>query len=111
VRYCPEAVFLADLRSVVTRVWVSDDFAGIFERGQASPDQLVHAKLFRASNFDHAIYRLTYCNPTHGTRDIVGGHRLEKHWGQMDLVADHGDVGKALEELEELRRMHDGVRD
>ena len=30
--------FLAEFRSRVTRVWISDDFAGIFERGQAPPD-------------------------------------------------------------------------
>src|ERR1700674_3336989 len=30
--------FLADFRSGVTRVWISDDFAGIFERGQAPSD-------------------------------------------------------------------------
>src|SRR5262249_24905640 len=29
----------------------------------------------------------------------------------MHLTADDGNVGKALEELEELRRMHDGVGD
>src|SRR5580704_3882384 len=35
---------LADFRSVVTRVWVSDDFAGIFERGHPPPDEFIHAK-------------------------------------------------------------------
>ena len=30
--------FLAEFRSRVTRVWISDDFAGIFERGQTPPD-------------------------------------------------------------------------
>src|SRR5215472_1398888 len=103
--------FLADFRSRVTSIWISDDFAGIFERGQAAPDQFIHAKLFRPCNFDDAVYRLTYCNPAHGGRDIVGGHRLEKHMWQMHLVADHGNVGEALKELEELRRMHDGVGD
>src|SRR5712692_6981642 len=29
---------LADFRPRVTRIWVSDDFAGIFECGQAPPD-------------------------------------------------------------------------
>jgi hypothetical protein len=29
----------------------------------------------------------------------------------MHLVANHGNIGQALEELEELRRMHDGVGD
>ena len=43
-------------------------------------------------------------------RDIVGGHRLEKHMWQTHLVADGGDIGKALEKLKELRRMHDRIR-
>src|SRR5438128_6925659 len=30
--------FLADFRSIVTGVWISDDFAGVFQRGQAPPD-------------------------------------------------------------------------
>src|SRR5580704_7191912 len=30
--------FLANFRSRVTRVWIGDDFAEIFERGQAPPD-------------------------------------------------------------------------
>src|SRR5712692_6664982 len=102
---------LADFRSRVTRVWISDDFAGIFERGQTPPHQVIHAKLFRASNFDDAVYRLTHCNLAYGTRDIVGGHRLEKHRWQTHLAAADGNVSETLEELEELRRMHDGVRD
>src|SRR5216684_322675 len=43
-------------------------------------------------------------------RDIVGSHRLEKHMWQTHLVAVRGNVGEAFEELEELRRMHDRVR-
>src|SRR5512135_2848167 len=35
---------LANSRSAVARVWVSDDFAGIFECGQASPDQFIQAE-------------------------------------------------------------------
>src|SRR5882762_3339098 len=102
---------LADFRSRVTRVWISDNFARIFERGQAPPDEFIQAKLFRASNLDDAVYRRAYCNSSHGTRDIVGSHRLEEHRRQMHLVAVDGNVGKALEELEELRRVHDGVGD
>src|SRR5437899_1107629 len=102
---------LADFRSRVTRVWISDDFARIFEQGQAPPYQFIQAKLFRASNFDSAIYRRAYRDPSYGTRDVVGSHRLEKHMWQMHLFAVERNVGKALEELEELRRMHDGVGD
>jgi hypothetical protein len=101
----------AQSRSRVKRVRVSDDFAGIVERGQAPPDQVIDAKLFRAANFDYAVYRLTYGNPAHATRNIVGGHRLEKHMWQMHLIADHRNVGQAFEELEKLRRTHYGVGD
>jgi len=41
--------FLADFRSRVTRAWISDDFAGIFERGQAPPHEIIHAKLGRVA--------------------------------------------------------------
>src|SRR5262245_55134081 len=67
-------------------------------------------KLFRASYFDSPVYRRTYCDPAYLTRDIVGSHRLEKHRWQMHLAAFDGNVGELLEELEELRRMHDRVR-
>jgi len=61
---------LADLRSVVKRLWVGDDFAGIFERGQAPPDEFIQAKLFRPSNFDDGVYRRPYCDRT---IDVPGG--------------------------------------
>jgi hypothetical protein len=44
-------------------------------------------------------------------RYVVAGHRLEKHRRQMHLVVDHGNIGQGLEELEELRRAHNGVGD
>src|SRR5579872_179759 len=100
---------LAEFRSRVTRVGISNDFAEIFERGQAPPDELIQAKLFGASNFDNAVYRRAYRDSGHATGDIVGSHGLKKHMGQMHLVANHGNIGKPLEELEELRRVHDGV--
>src|SRR6266851_199862 len=101
---------LAEFCPSVKRFRISDDFAGIFERGQAPPDKFIDAKLFRASNFDDIVYRRAYCNSSHGARDIVGSHRLEKHMWQTHLVAVRGNVGEAFEELEELRRMHDRVR-
>src|SRR5207247_381014 len=97
------------LRTGVTRFRVSDNLARIFQYGQSLPDQFVHAKLFRACDFDNAIYRRTYCDPGYATRDIVGSHRLEKYRWQTHLVAVEGNVGEAFEELEELRRMDDRV--
>jgi hypothetical protein len=37
---------------------IARNFAGIFQRGQPPLDQFIHAELFRASNFDDAVYRL-----------------------------------------------------
>src|SRR5260370_8303338 len=34
----PNQCFLANFASRVTRVWIADDFAGIFHRGQPPPD-------------------------------------------------------------------------
>ena len=55
--------FFTDFRSRVTGVWISHDFAGIFEWDQAPPDEFIQAKLFRASNFDSAIYRRAHRDP------------------------------------------------
>src|SRR5690242_20584730 len=87
---------LADFRSTVTGVWISDHFPGIFEGAQASPNEFIHAKLLRPRDFDNAVYWLTYCHSGHATCDIVGGHRLEKHRRQMHLVANHGNIGKTF---------------
>src|SRR5256885_4409917 len=98
---------LADFRSRVTRVWISDDFARIFEQGQAPPYQFIQAKLFRASNFDSAIYRRAYRDPSYRTRDIVGSHRLGKHTWQKHPFAVGRKIGQGPEGIEEPRRMHE----
>src|SRR5216683_5423689 len=54
---------LADFRPRVKCVWVSDNFAGIFECGQAPPYEFIQATLFRAPNFDDAVYRRAYRDP------------------------------------------------
>src|SRR5262249_38856023 len=99
------------LRPGITRFRVSDDLARIFECGQSLLNQLIQAKLFRASDFDGAVYRRTFCDPANRARDIVGSHRLKKHGWHTHLLAVEGNVGELLEELEELRRMHNRVRD
>ncbi len=42
--------FLTDLCPRVKRLWVRDDFAGIFECGQAPPNEIIQAKLFRPAH-------------------------------------------------------------
>ena len=84
-RFAKSGIFAGDQRALtkfragVSGVLVNDDFARIFECGQAPLDEFIHAKLLRPSNFDDAIYWLTYCNPGHTTCNVVSGHRLEKH--------------------------------
>jgi len=71
---------------------------------------LSNAKLFRPRYFDSAIERRAYRDPGYATRDIVDSHRLEKHRRQMHFVANHGNIGKTLEGLKELGRLHDRIR-
>src|SRR5215470_3681195 len=68
--------FLSEPRSRIARVRVSDHFAGIFEGGQAPPNQFIQTKLFRPSNFDGAIYRRAHPDPAYGSCHIVSSHRL-----------------------------------
>ena len=102
---------LADFRSVVCGLWMRDDFARIFERSQPPAYQFIYTKLFRAADFDDAVYRLSDGNPGHAAGDIVGSHGLENHWRQMHFAVNHGNVGQTLEEFEELGCMHDGLGD
>ena len=50
-------------------------------------------------------------DPADRRGDVVGRHRLEEHRWHADGAAVGGVVGDALDELEELRRMDDRVRD
>src|SRR6185437_7570722 len=70
---------LADFRPRIKCIWVSNDFARIFECGQAPPNQIIHAKLFWSPYFNDAIHRRAYRDARYGTRHILSGHRLEKH--------------------------------
>jgi len=72
--------------------------------GPVRPGETVPGLLLRQCHLPR-----TYCDPAYGTRDIVGSHRLEEHRWQTHLAAVEGNVGEALEELEELRRTHDRV--
>ena len=92
-------------------MWIGDDFARIFQRGQVPPDKFIQAKLFRPAYFDDAIQRRADRDLAYGTRDIVGSHRLEKHRWQMHLSPSMEMSAKSLDELEELRRADDGVGD
>ena len=46
-----------------------------------------------------------------GLGDVGAGHRLDERRWQMHLVADRRGIRDRLDELEELRRMHDRVGD
>src|SRR5262249_16059590 len=54
--------------------------------------------------------RLADSNSAYRNGDILCGHWVEKRSWQTHLVAVGGSVGNALDELEELRRTHDRVR-
>src|SRR5215469_10489529 len=101
---------LADLRAGIERVRVDDDLSRIIERGQPQPDKFIHSELFRASNFDDTVDRLSDSHLPDRACDIVGSHRLKQCIGQTHLLAVERNVGELFEKFEELGRMHDRVR-
>src|SRR5262249_38632364 len=100
---------LTDLRAGIKHIRVGYHLASIIEMGQSPPDQFIDAKLFRPSNFDGAIDRLSDSHPAYSTRDIIGGHGLKHCIRQTHLLAVKRNVRKLFEKFEELGRAHDRI--
>src|SRR5690242_3148290 len=102
---------LAQLRTEVARVRVGDHFPGVVARTEPQSDEFVEAKLLRPRHFEDAVQRRSHRDPANRTRDVRGRDRLEQHGWDADPVPVGRLVRDALEELEELRRPDDRVRD
>ena len=102
---------LAQLRAEVARVRVGDHHARIAGVRETQSDEFVEAELLRPRDLDDAVHRSRHGDLRHRLRDIVRRHGLEQHGGDAHRVAVGGLVGDALDELEELRRADDRVRD
>ena len=90
---------------------VGDHLAGIAAGAEACADELIEPELVRPGDLDDAVHRLAHGDPAERARDIIGRDGLDERGRQPDRVAVGGVRGDAVEELEELRRTGDRVRD
>jgi hypothetical protein len=90
---------------------VLHDLARIVPCTEASFDERVEGDLFGASHLDGAVHRLADGDFSDRAGDVGGSHRLGEHMREVHRVAVGGGAGDALEELEELRRMDERIRD
>ena len=90
---------------------VGDHLAGIAAGAEARADELVEPELVGPGDLDDAVHRRAHGDPAERAGDVIGRHGLDEHGRQPDRVAVGGVRGDAVEELEELRRADDRVRD
>src|SRR5438132_2026805 len=113
----PNRVFSGDERpfgqhrAEVEGLRIGHYLARVVPRGEEMSDHFVKAELLGAADFDDAVDRGTDGGPRYGRGDIVRGDGLEQHWCQADGIAVGRGVRDVLDELEELRRVHDRVWD
>src|SRR5262249_22005377 len=96
---------------VVPRVRVNDNLAGVVARTEKLTDQFIETELLRTGQFGRAIERRGDGDSGDGLRDVISRHGLNECVRQTHLRSLGGLIGDALDELEELRRVNNRVRD
>src|SRR5258705_4598237 len=99
--FCPE----------VPRVRVNDNLAGVVARTEAPTDQFIEPELLGTGHFNGAIQWRAHGDPADGLGDVISRHRLNEYRRQPNRRSVSGFIGDARDELEELRRVDDRVRD
>ena len=102
---------LAELGPEVARVRVDDNLARVVARAEALADQLIETELLRASHFNGAVQWRAHGDPPDRLGDVISRHRLNEDRWQPNRRSVSRLIGDALDELEELRRVNDRVRD
>src|SRR5262245_56983206 len=102
---------LAELGSEVPRVRVNDNLAMVVARGEALADQFVETELLGTGHFGRAIQWRAHGNPGDSLGDVISRHGLNEYGWQPNRRSLRGFIGDARDELEELRRVNDRVRD
>jgi hypothetical protein len=92
-------------------VRVGDHVTWIVAYGEGSSDDFIETKLFRPCHFNRAVHWRSDGDPGNRARDVRSRHRLDQNGCKSDRVAFGRVGGDSLDELEELRRVHDRVRD
>src|SRR5262245_15995790 len=102
---------LAELGSEVPRVRVNHNLARVVACGQALTDQFVETELLGTCHFSRANQWPAHRNPADRFGDVISRHRLNEYRWQPNRRSLSGFIGDARDELEELRRVNDRVRD
>src|SRR5438477_1729978 len=72
-------------------------------------DGFSKTEMWRARHFNGAIRWRAHRDPADRLGDVVSRHGLNQHGRQPNRRADSGFISDALDELEELRRVNDGI--
>ena len=102
---------LAEFGSEVSRVLVDDDLAGVVARAERQTDQLIETELLGAGHFNRAIEWRVHGDPADRLGDVISRHGLNEYRWQPNGRSVGGFIGYARDELEELRRLNDRVRE
>ena len=78
---------------------------------KALTDQFVETELFQARHFNRAIQKRADGDPADRLGNVVSRPGLNEYRWQPNRRSVSGFIGDALDELEELRRLHDRVRE
>src|SRR4029078_331755 len=102
---------LAEFGPEVSRVRVSDHFARIVTRADALSNQVIKTEPLWTSDFNDAVQGRTDGGPRDRLGDIISGYRLNQQGGQSNCRSVSGFVSDASDELKDMRRVDDRVRD
>src|SRR4029450_10115884 len=102
---------LADFGPEIPRGGVSAHPAGVVAGAEALTDQFIETELLGTGHFNRAIQWRAHGDPADRLGDVISRHRLNEYRWQPNRRSLSGFIGDALDELEELRRVNDRVRD
>src|SRR4029453_12826580 len=90
---------------------VDDHVARIVPCAKDSLNDCAEIERFGPADFNDAIQGSAPRNLRDSMRDVVGGKGLDTYRRHTNGLAWRSGVGDTLQELEELRGLHDRVRD
>ncbi len=102
---------LLERRPEIARTLVGRHPARVAVGIQHALDELVETEPFGTGQLDRAVHRRADRRDRQCGGDVVGCFGLDQHGRQTNRLAVAARIGDATEELEELRRADDRVRD
>jgi hypothetical protein len=102
---------LVELGPEVPRVRINDHLAGVVARAEALTDQFIEAELLGTGDLNRAIDWRAHRDLADGLDDVISRHGLNEYRWQPNRRSISRFIGDARDELEELRRVNDRVRD